>query len=92
MFLGNESRIRTIDPLEITEIITDPDDIEHPMFYKREWSDAQGEAHIDYYRSYLNLKDKSTKDAASKSVQATEKNVLVYHLARGTGQRGSPRR
>jgi len=91
IFLGNESCIRTIDPLEITEIITDPDDIEHPMYYKREWSDRQGKPHIDFYRSHLNPKDKGTMDAAGKPVRMTEgaKDALVYHLARGTGQRGT---
>ena len=40
IFLGpqGEANIRRIDPLEITEIITDPDDIEKVTHYRREWS------------------------------------------------------
>ncbi len=90
IFLGKESTVRTIDPLEITEIITDPDDKEHPMFYKREWTDTQGSAHTDYYRSHLNSANKSTKDSTGASHQKTQ-DALVYHLALNTiAQRGNP--
>jgi len=39
IFLGPEgkAKIRLIDPLEITEIITDPDDKEDVRFYRRQW-------------------------------------------------------
>ena len=90
LFLGKESRIRTIDPLEITEIITDPDDIEHPMFYKRDWIDRQSSPHTDYYRSHLNIKNQSTKDSLGAARQKTQ-DALVYHLSVNTiGQRGNP--
>jgi hypothetical protein len=90
VFLGKESRVRTIDPLEITEIITDVDDIEYPMFYKRMWTDQQSQAHTDYYRSYLNIKNQSAKDWAGANIQKTQ-DALVYHLAYNTtGQRGNP--
>lgn len=89
-FLGKESTIRTIDPLEITEIISDPDDIEHPMFYKREWTDRQNKSHTDYYRSHLNPQNKSTKDSLGANHQKTQ-DALIYHLAINTiGQRGNP--
>ncbi|MCJ7829164.1 MAG: hypothetical protein MUP81_05430 [Dehalococcoidia bacterium] len=90
LFLGNESRIRTIDPLEIEEIITDPDDIEKPMLYKRQWADRQGGPHTDFYPSYLNIKGEATKDSAGALQNVTQK-ALVYHLAfNTTGQRGNP--
>jgi hypothetical protein len=42
LFLGakGQATIRRIDPLEITEIITDPDDLENVRYFKREWSDS----------------------------------------------------
>jgi len=89
IFLGKESRIRTIDPLEITEIITDPDDIEAPMFYKRMWSDRQGKSHTDFYRSHQNIKNKSAKDAMGKSVQQTQDAIVYFMPFRNLGQRGS---
>jgi hypothetical protein len=90
IFLGKQSTIRTINPLEITEIITDPEDRETPRFYKREWTDQQSQAHVDYYRSYLNIKNESTKDMYGANVQKTQ-DALIYHLAWNTiGQRGEP--
>jgi len=93
LFLGREVRVRTIDPLEITEIITDPDDREDERYYKREWSDAQDGQHTDYYCSHRNPKDKPCKDIFGTSVRATSNalDAVVYHLAFNTiGQRGMP--
>lgn len=84
LFIGvKQIRIRLIDPLEITEIITDPDDKDDERYYKRVWTDAQAGVHTDYYPSHRNPKDVPAKDFAGKEVTATEngKHVLVYHLA-----------
>lgn len=92
IFLGtkDEVKIRRIDPLEITEIITDPDDKEDVKFYRREWIDAQSKGHKDIYRSTTNLKNEATKDATGASVQKTE-DALIYHLTYNTiSQRGNP--
>ena len=90
LFLGTTATIRWIDPLEITEIITDPDDKENIKFYRRQWTDAQGTSHTGAYRSVTNTKDEATKDAAGASVQKTE-DALIYHLAYNTiTQRGNP--
>jgi len=91
IFLGvKEAKIRWIDPLEITEIITDSDDKEQVMFFKREWSDAQGKGHIGYYRSVSNEKNKGAKDQQGKDIKQTE-DALVYHLTYNTiTQRGNP--
>jgi len=90
LFLGKESTIRTIDPLEITEIITDPDDIEKPMYYKRSWSDTQGKVNEAYYRSWLNIKDTGAKDSNGNDHKKTE-DAIIYHLALNTiEQRGNP--
>lgn len=91
IFLGADTAtIRTIDPLEITEIITDPDDKENIKFYKRMWSDTQGKGHTDIYRSTTNQKNEAAKDSMGVSVQKTE-DALVYHLTYNTiTQRGNP--
>ncbi len=93
LFMGSEVKVRLIDPLEITEIITDPDDKEDERYYKRVWSDTHSGQHEDYYCSHRNPKDEGCKDWSGKNIQATEnaKNVLVYHMAwDNLGQRGMP--
>jgi len=42
-------KLRRIDPLEITEIITDPDDVETKRLYRRQWTTAQGKTQDQYY-------------------------------------------
>jgi len=92
LFLGpnGSAKIRRIDPLEITEIITDSDDKESLMYYRRQWTDAQSKPHEDIYRSTTNPQNKATPDMYGKSVQKTE-DALVYHLTYcTTSQRGNP--
>jgi len=81
IFLGPNgiATIRRIDPLEITEIITDPDDKDDEKYYKREWADRQGTPHKTIYRSITNIKDEATKDAFGASVQRSD-DALVYRL------------
>lgn len=92
IFLGakNSATIRWIDPLEITEIITDPDDKENVKFYRRQWTDAQSQPHTDIYCSTTNQKNEAAKDAQGANVQKTE-DALIYHLTYNTiSQRGNP--
>ena len=92
IFLGakGESKIRWIDPLEIAEIITNPEDIEDVRFYRRMWMDGQGTQHESIYRSTTNIKNIATKSALAKSVQKTD-DALIYQLTYNTiGQRGNP--
>ena len=89
VFLGETSTIRTIDPLEITEVVSNPDDIEDVRYYKREWFTPQGQQKTGYYRSFLNVKNEGTKDKVGAEVTQSE-DALVHHLALGTNQRGSP--
>jgi len=81
LFLGakGEAQIRRIDPLEITEIITDPDDKEDERFYRREWSDRQGKRHEAIYRSTDNIKDEAVLDMSGNSVRKTD-DAIVYRL------------
>lgn len=92
IFLGanGDSKIRTIDPLEITEIITDTGDIERILYYKREWTDGQSVSHATIYRSTTNIKNEAGKDSNGTTVQKTD-DALVYHMAYNTiTQRGNP--
>lgn len=92
IFLGakDEAKIRRIDPLEITEIITDPDDIDDVRFYRRKWTDRQGKAHETIYRSTLNIKGEAISDAMGASVKHND-DAFIYHLAYNTiSQRGNP--
>lgn len=91
VFLGSQGQatIRRIDPLEITEIITNPDDLEDMKYFKREWSPVTGQPKTGYYRSMANQKDESVKDWIGNTVHATE-DAIVYQLAiNTTGQRGN---
>lgn len=91
LFLGaqGQATIRRIDPLEITEIVSDPDDVEDVRYYKRDWSSTAGQSKTAYYLSFSNLEDKATLDSSGKSVSKTE-DAIVYHLAINTiGQRGN---
>ena len=90
IFLGSETTIRLIDPLEITEIITDPDDKENVKFYRRDWTNAQGQSKAATYRSTMNPKGESTQDSSGATVSHSDE-ALVYHLAYNTiEQRGNP--
>jgi len=90
IFLGaGQSTIRHIDPLEITEIVTDEDDRERPMYYKRNWSTPQGQPREEYYRSFVNLKGEPATDSMGKLITQKE-GAVVYHLNyNSTEQRGN---
>ncbi len=91
VFLGTKGQatIRRIDPLEITELISDPDDIEDVRYYKREWMDTQSALHEAYYRSFANIKNEPCPDSLGMKIQKTD-DALVYHLAiNDLGQRGN---
>jgi len=92
IFLGakGEAKIRLIDPLEITEIITNPDDKEDVRYYRRQWTDTTNTPHDDYYRSTTNIKNVAAPSLGKASVQKTD-DALIYHLTYNTiSQRGNP--
>ncbi len=91
IFLGTkgEAKVRRIDPLEITELISLDDDLEEILYYKREWGNRHGVQRTAYYRSITNKKAEPATDYAGASVTHTEE-ALVYHLPfRTLGQRGT---
>lgn len=83
LFLGPEGAaiLRRIDPMEITETLTDPDDAEDICYFKREWVTPQGKQKVGYYKSWLNLGDKAAPDYMGQSHEATEE-AIVYRLER----------
>ena len=92
IFLGSQgtAKIRWIDPLEITEIITDSDDKENVLYYQREWADAQGKTSKTIYRSTINIKGEPALNSQGATVKQTD-DALVYHLTYNTiSQRGNP--
>jgi len=92
LFLGTQGQatLRRVNTLEITEFITDPDDVENVRFYKREWFTAQGQTKTAYYRSSNNQKNEAAPDASGNSIQSGEDGIM-FHLAINTiGQRGLP--
>ncbi|MCK5236313.1 MAG: hypothetical protein KAR06_04930 [Deltaproteobacteria bacterium] len=91
LFLGpnGEVRIRWIDPLEITEIITNPGDRENIRYYRREWSDVLGQ-HRAIYRDWTNIKDDPAQDISGKVIKKTEDALIYYLNVNTTSQRGNP--
>jgi len=92
LFLGKSDDvvIRWIDPLEITEIITDIDDKETVRYYRRDWMDTQNASHTDYYRDWTNIQDVAAKDSAHQPHQMTQE-AIIYHLNYNTTTaRGNP--
>lgn len=93
LFLGRDKQatLRRIDPLEITEIITNPEDVEDVRYYRRKWTTPQGKPMEAIYRSLANKKElEETRDKDGKSIVATA-DALVFHVKINTiGQRGNP--
>ncbi len=82
------ARIRRLDPLEM-QIITNPDDVEDVMFYRRKYTDTMGDTNVTIYLSPNNLGGENVKDSEGKEVTANSDGV-VFHLAINTiGQRGN---
>jgi len=92
IFLGAEgqSKIRFIDPLEITEIITNIDDKDDVKYYKREWSDPTGKPHQDIYQDISNPKDEGEVDSTGAKVQKTQEALILHAIFNSSDQRGNP--
>jgi len=92
LFIGKAglARIRRIDPLEITEIITNPEDIDDVKLYRRQWTDAAGHLHDEYYRDHTNIKGQPGLDMFNSMRQHTQ-DAIIYHLIDNSNtQRGNP--
>lgn len=85
--LDGETTIRRINTKEITEIVTDPDDSNVPLFYKRQWSNTKNQQMTWYYPDHQAFFD-GTLDRAElpmSAVRADEQNdqttVVILHIA-----------
>ncbi len=103
MGAGGEVTIRFIDPLEISEIITDPDDVDSQKYFKRTYLNQQAKCLDVWYRSIFNQEGEPFPDSTGKIISpqmaTQDTNVsfqgydeaLVYHLPfNSIGQRGMP--
>ncbi len=94
MFFTNaagEVRIRRVDPLEITEIITDPDDKDTPKLYRRQWTSSDNKTHDKYYPDWNNedSPDTTYPDKTGGMQKVTAETGEIYHIAfNSPGQRG----
>lgn len=79
----DDGTIRTFDCLQITDIITDPDDEDTVLAYKRVTAPPDGKnPKILYYQPWDYVKSKTPLvDPANKQTFAFAKNVVMYHLA-----------
>ncbi len=89
LFLDDPPKLRRIDPLEITEIIANPEDSEDVRYYRRDYTTPQGKMETVYYRDWRNEAGESCLDSVGATIQ-TKEGPLVYHLALNTiGTRGN---
>ena len=82
--------IRTIDPLEITDVITAPDDIETVRGYKREYVTRGNKKKTLHYASADNISLASGEDAQGNTVEQWQPNVFIHcEKFDGVGLRGN---
>jgi hypothetical protein len=88
---GDQKFIRYIDPLQMTDLITDPDDDERVLAYRRKTSNDK----LLYYRDWRNDEEADTlaeaqKDPETKGAIKLEEDVVVYHAPfDNIGKRGN---
>lgn len=82
--------VRRIDPLEITEFVTDPDDQESVRYYRRDWTTPQGQTRTGYYRSSGNLEDEPCPSAQGREVTADQEGIVFHFAYNSLGERGVP--
>jgi hypothetical protein len=72
--------IRTLDPLQVKDIICDPDDEEEVLCYKR--TDRSSPPKTLYYKDWAADDDKLTdlKDPEGGKAIVVEEDVVVYHV------------
>ena len=84
-------KIRLIDPLEITDIITDPNDQDTKLLYKRVWTNTQGQQLTAYYPDWLNPAPHLGVTDRMGAERTANMTPVVYHVPFGTiGLRGIP--
>jgi len=97
LFYGKGSGMkirRLMEPMEITEFITNPEDVEDIRYFKRVWGDTMLRMHEDYYASTMNLTGEPTPylyAPTSNILEGPTAEGYIYHLPFNTiYQRGYP--
>ena len=92
----DQTILRRIDPLQIRNIVTDPEDEDTVLVYKREYTTVKGAQVTKYYRDWTapkaELIDEQGRflDGANVAKMENGEDILVYHLAFETiGHRGN---
>jgi len=78
---AGDVKIRRIDPLEITEIITDPDDKETKKLYKRVWATPQNQQQEAYYPDWTNEKPADEWPDSLGGMKSATAEGSIYHIA-----------
>jgi hypothetical protein len=83
---GARKVIRRVDPIQVTDILTDPNDEERPLVYVRKVVMASGRTKTLYYQDWaLDEEGKklaaAQKDPTTKQVVTIEEDVVIYHAA-----------
>jgi hypothetical protein len=80
---GQDKEIRYIDPMQIDQIMSDPDDDEKILAYKRVVNPVGGGAPKTYYYADWEASEEdiaSLTEPNSKKPITVEENVVVYHI------------
>ena len=81
---GDTPLIRRIDPLEITDIVSLPDDKESPVFYKRQFMTLAGAQRTLYYLDWSYADTEADDIPLLKNEKGDvikwKPNVFIYHL------------
>lgn len=75
-----DGTIRNFDCQQIQIIITDPDDVDTILGYKRVTTPDKGSPKTLYYADWTNDSSKGLKDPENGNNVTFEKGVVVYHL------------
>ncbi len=87
---GEDITIRRIDPLEITEVITHPDDLETKLLYKREWTNRQNKTSTKYYADWANPDPAKEWPDSLGGMKKADADGIIYHVPfRTLGVRGT---
>ena len=87
-FKGDPPLLRRIDPLQISKIITHPEDEETPIYYQRDFAIDTGGQVTRFYRDWALEKEEEdevagkVKNANGQAVDAekVEQDVVLYHV------------
>jgi hypothetical protein len=79
----DDGTIRTFDPLQITDIVSDPDDDETPLCYRRKTANDKVLYYVDWAiadDSNLKALAQKQKDPETHKPITLETNVKMYHM------------